>query len=207
MTPYAYRFTSPMVAAAGYKAADLMLTGLKDGSFAVEVLTEKGRELLKKSGAKKAPETISVSMDKSKASVKNKLTIKRDPMTLPMFLNGREKDPVFDKRALRCFSCGSCVMVCPTCYCFDVGDEVELSLEKGVRFRTWDGCMLQGFAQVAGGHNFRKKPEDRLRHRIFRKTKYLFEKFGLPGCVGCGRCGHACTSGIASPAEILNEMS
>jgi len=207
MTPYAHRFTSPVVAMAGYQAADLMLTGLVDGSFAVEVVTEKGRALLPKKGAVKAAEPVMKAMEKAKGAVKNKLALNKDPRTLPAFLNNREKDPVFDERAKRCFSCGSCVMVCPTCYCFDVVDEVELSLKKGVRTRTWDGCMLQGFAQVTGGHNFRKKPEDRFRHRIFRKAKYLVEKFGLPGCVGCGRCGHACTAGIASPVEVLNEMA
>jgi ferredoxin len=204
---YAYRFTTPQITQVAYKTADLMLVDLKDGSLAVEVVTAKGKNLLAKARAIKATEPVIKKMEKAKTRVKVKVVLNKPPASIPQFLNGREKDPVFEKRAKRCFSCGSCVMVCPTCYCFDVTDDVDLSLKKGVRARTWDGCMLQGFAQVAGGHNFRKKPEDRLRHRIFRKTKYLFEKFGLPGCVGCGRCGHACVAVIASPAEVLNEMA
>ena len=205
-TPYAHRFTSPVIHGFAYKAADLMLVDLKDGSLAVEVVTEKGKKLLGKA-AKKATEAVINKAEKLKNAIKNKVKINRPLPDIPAFLTGREKDPVFEKRAERCYSCGSCVLVCPTCYCFNVVDTVDLPLAAGERFRTWDGCMIQDFAQVAGGHNFRKKAADRLRHRIFRKTKYLIERFGLPGCVGCGRCGHACTAGIASPAEILNEMS
>jgi formate hydrogenlyase subunit 6/NADH:ubiquinone oxidoreductase subunit I len=96
--------------------------------------------------------------------------------------------------------------VCPTCYCFDVQDEIDLSLATGNRVRTWDGCTIENFATAAGGHNFRAKAADRLRHRMFRKGKYLMERFGLAGCVGCGRCAKACVADIANPVDIIGEM-
>jgi formate hydrogenlyase subunit 6/NADH:ubiquinone oxidoreductase subunit I len=205
--PYPYRFTSSMVTQGeAYLSADAMLTDLKDGSYAVELVTDKGKKLFAKSKAKKATEAVTKKMEKAKIAVKDKIKLKMDVHEVPKFLEGKEKHPVYDNRVTRCYSCGSCVLVCPTCYCFNVADELELSMKKGTRSRTWDGCMLQDFAEVAGGHNFRKKPEDRFRHRLFRKTKYLLERFGVPGCVGCGRCGHACITKIASPAETLNEM-
>ena len=42
----------------------------------------------------------------------------------------------------RCLSCGSCSMVCPTCYCYDVADDVELGSRAGKRSRSWDSCLF-----------------------------------------------------------------
>jgi NAD(P)H-flavin reductase len=42
---------------------------------------------------------------------------------------------------------------------------------------------------------------------MFRKGKYLLERYGYLGCVGCGRCGIACLTEIASPAEAFNALA
>jgi ferredoxin len=104
---------------------------------------------------------------------------------------------IWDAVARRCYSCGACNLVCPTCYCFNVYDETEMNLADGERRRRWDGCQLRDFAEVAGGENFREQAAQRLRHRIFRKGKYMKEQFGEFGCVGCGRCDRHCTSSIS----------
>jgi Fe-S oxidoreductase len=96
-------------------------------------------------------------------------------------------------------------MVCPTCTCFDVQDEVELNLRDGVRCRLWDSCQLGMFATVAGGHNFRAQRAGRVRHRFLRKGKYQREAYGLPGCVGCGRCAAACLVHI-TPVDTFNTL-
>jgi formate hydrogenlyase subunit 6/NADH:ubiquinone oxidoreductase subunit I len=57
---------------------------------------------------------------------------------------------------------------------------------------------LDTFAEVAGGENFRKERSSRLRHRFFRKAKYIYEAFGRKGCVGCGRCDRNCVAEINS---------
>ena len=97
-------------------------------------------------------------------------------------------------------------MVCPTCFCFDVQDEVAPSLAEGERYRRWDGCVLADFARVGTGENFRNDKASRFRHRIFRKGKYILERYGLPGCVGCGRCAISCLAEIASPLEAFNAV-
>ena len=81
-----------------------------------------------------------------------------------------------------------------------------MNLKEGERYRQWDGCMLADFAAVAGGGNFRKDRESRFRHRMYRKGKYVPERFGKLGCVGCGRCASACLAEIASPAETFNML-
>jgi len=108
-----------------------------------------------------------------------------------------------------CFSCGSCNIVCPTCYCFDVQDEWGLGACDGKRGRKWDACLTAEFSEVSvqgGAENFRFSKGDRFRHRIMRKAAYLNDKLDGPACVGCGRCSGACTADIANPATVINRI-
>jgi sulfhydrogenase subunit beta (sulfur reductase) len=206
--PGAYRFTSSMVKPEEpYSAADAFLVDLGDGSFALEIVTDRGREFFSAIKATAASADTKAKAEKMKTAVKDSVSpaIKRDG--LPSFLEGKEHHPVWETRGAKCFSCGSCVTVCPTCYCFDVLDELDLSLASGTRVRQWDACVLEPFAVCAGGHNFRKKAADRIKHRLYRKQKFLLEKFGLPGCVGCGRCKKACVPDIAFPPDIDEELA
>ncbi|MBF0562846.1 MAG: 4Fe-4S dicluster domain-containing protein, partial [Alphaproteobacteria bacterium] len=62
---------------------------------------------------------------------------------LPDLIASQWKSPVWEKHVERCFSCGSCNLVCPTCYCFNIRDDCDLSDTcSGQRTRTWDSCML-----------------------------------------------------------------
>lgn len=106
----------------------------------------------------------------------------------------------------RCVSCGNCTMVCPTCYCFDMYDEVRLDMSGGERDRVWDSCQLEDFAKVAGGENFRKERSSRQRHRYLRKFDYPVRKYNKFFCVGCGRCTRTCMAGI-SLLETINELA
>jgi ferredoxin len=130
------------------------------------------------------------------------------PAEWPDLLKKSYDHPVWEEKSQRCFSCGSCNLVCPTCYCFDVHEDVNWDMEHGERKRSWDGCMLRDFATVAGGHNFRKKKVDRYRHRYYRKGEYVPDKIGGEiACVGCGRCIGACVAKIANPVEIFNRLA
>ncbi len=126
--------------------------------------------------------------------------------TLPDLLERSYDSLLWQATARRCYSCGSCNLSCPTCYCFNMFDEQELALGTGERKREWDGCQLRSFAEVAGGHNFREAPASRLRHRIYRKAKWVKEREGIAGCVGCARCDRACTAKISS-VEIYNQLA
>jgi heterodisulfide reductase subunit C len=144
--------------------------------------------------------------DKNIATL-NKHQLECKPSFLPKLLEKAYHHPIWEEKAELCYSCGSCNQVCPTCYCFDVQDEVNWDLKTGCRYRAWDGCLLQNFATVAGDHNFRKKRADRFRHRLYRKGKYVPSKIGGQiACVGCGRCVSACTSHIANPVDIYNTI-
>ena len=114
-------------------------------------------------------------------------------------------DAVYQQYAEKCFSCGTCNLVCPTCYCFETKDELNLDGISGNKSRHWDACMNPGFAEVAGGHNFRAESSDRQRHRIRRKFDYLPKRFEQTFCTGCGRCGRQCTTGI-DIFDIVNDV-
>ena len=205
--PFKHRFSGSMITDEHYQTADLMLVDMGDDVYAIEVVSDEGRALLRESAAVTADEHTIESLEIRKHVIQDEVHLSMPKKDLPAFLQKQQQSKVIDRRADRCFSCGACVLVCPTCYCFHVEEEVDLSLQAGRRTRSWDGCMMEGFASAAGGHNFRETPANRLRHRILRKGRYLPEHFHLPGCVGCGRCAEACVAGIASPLEIINEMN
>ncbi|MBN1698847.1 MAG: 4Fe-4S dicluster domain-containing protein [Spirochaetales bacterium] len=200
---FKYRFAGSVVKGVQpYKAADLMLADMGDGNYTVEIVTEKGRAYL--SSAVQKPFTYSLEeLENAKKRIKDDQKIPVPIEMSPDFLVKNHGHPVWEVFGEKCYSCGSCVLVCPTCYCFDVLDEVDLDLKNGKRIRVWDGCMLENFATCAGGHNFRKTKAARFRHRIFRKGVNLPLKYNYYGCVGCGRCAHACTSSIAGPVKVL----
>ena len=115
---------------------------------------------------------------------------------LPSQFDASYEAEMWNRLGRRCFGCGSCTMVCPTCFCFDVSDRVELNLKEGARVRKWDSCQLVDFALVAGGHNFRPTISSRVRFRIYHKFWIEPEQISQIGCVGCRRCTRACPADI-----------
>ncbi|MDD5459434.1 MAG: 4Fe-4S dicluster domain-containing protein [Phycisphaerae bacterium] len=210
VTPSKDGFASTMGTATVKDGFDCLLTDIGDG-FVAQAATEKGEALLKKAaGAKDATaqdlQKRQQVWDKNKKGL-NKHELKCGPEYLPKLLDRAYDHPVFAEKAETCFSCGSCTQVCPTCYCFNVQDDVNWDMKTGERQRAWDGCLLDGFTKVAGDHEFRKSREARFRHRIYRKGKYVPTKIGGQiACVGCGRCVSACLPDIANPVNIYNRL-
>jgi ferredoxin len=191
---------------------DLYWTKISPAAFLVEVGSAQGEEMLTQ--GKKHHFQLSTPAEREAARrEKNRIAALSARRGLnfpwqetPKVLSRSWDSPLWEERARTCLSCGSCVLVCPTCYCFDVQEEVDDLLQTGRRYRAWDGCMLAGFASIAGGHNFRSSAWQRYRHRYFRKGKYIFDKIGELGCIGCGRCVQACTADIANPMAIFNTL-
>jgi len=168
--------------------------------FAVEIGTEAGEQLLadygdaREASAEEAQQKDELQESKIKHFA-DRLNFESDE--LPGLLGDAYDHDHWEELEDRCFACGSCTNVCPTCYCFNVVDEVNFALTEGERIRHWDSCQLAEFARVAGGENFREDRGARQRHRFMRKGKYLFERFGALGCVGCGRCIRTCPASIS----------
>jgi ferredoxin len=128
-----------------------------------------------------------------------------DASELPSLMAVSYKSPLWDELGNKCLACGQCTIVCPTCYCFNVVDDVSMDGQSGERKRVWDSCQLDEFARVGTGENFRKNRSQRQRHRFFRKGKYLPDNHGELGCVGCGRCARACLVDI-TPVGVFNAL-
>jgi hypothetical protein len=191
---------------------DVFMTKI-GGGYLFETLTEKGKALLPCASFQKATSSqIDEAAKTNKAtndSCKKKLKHSSDDISKKVRASFKDT-AIWDSLSENCFSCGSCNVVCPTCYCFDVQDEWNLDQVSGTRVRKWDSCMLREFSTVSlgGGHeeNFRETAATRTRHRVMRKTTYLNDRLGGPACVGCGRCSVACVPDIADPVEIINKI-
>ncbi len=185
---------------------DLHLTDLGD-AYAVEIGSEAGADLLQYASTSTPSEGNVQRLNAvlSEKWPKFPYRLNFDVSDLPSLLNMSMKSPLWNELGDRCLACAACTNVCPTCFCFDVRDEIELDLRHGQRLRRWDSCQLDEFATVAGGHNFRKNRASRQRHRFMRKGKYILEAHNHLGCVGCGRCARACLVNI-TPVGVFNEL-
>lgn len=205
-----YAFAGQMDAVRVREGFDLSFTAV-NGRYVVAVGSDRGLDLLNAFSTAKPAHQADVEMYYAvEDEVARKLTnwsARFRHEDLPRAIDAGMKHPIWKEQSERCLSCGSCNLVCPTCYCFDVQEEVALTLTEGERVRVWDGCVLEDFASVAGGENFREHRESRYRHRFLRKGKFVAEKYGVAGCVGCGRCSIACLPDVANPIEIFNALT
>jgi len=206
-----WSFWASMDAASVKSGYDLLLTDIGD-KYTVEVHTEKGKTLIHKHAHDAADATQSDidARNKFRENIQNlckadrKINAAANEIT--ELVRKNYKHQIWEDQAKKCYSCGSCNLVCPTCYCFDVQDDIELDLKHGSRSRIWDGCLLDGFAYVGSGENFREHRADRFRHRILRKTVFVPDKIGELACVGCGRCSEACLPDITDPVYLINKL-
>ncbi len=124
---------------------------------------------------------------------------------LPSFLDIEFDSPIWAKWGDKCLNCGTCAMVCPTCYCYNIEDRPYTDLRGTSRKKQLYSCNLVDFAEVAGGHNFRPKNGDRLKYRYYHHYLGFAENANQQICVGCNRCGRACLADI-NPKDVINDL-
>ncbi len=185
---------------------DIFLSDLGDRYFA-RVATPKGNDILEKytdavEAAQKDFKDYDNFMDNYRSKFNNDVHIKSFYDNFELVYNNEE---FWNKVAKNCFSCGSCNLACPTCFCFNVKDDIELNLKDGSKTREWDSCMMPEYGLVAGDHNFRPNKENRLKQRYRCKLKTFYDKYGQYSCVGCGRCIEVCLVNI-DIAEDVNSV-
>ena len=170
-------------------ASDVLLTEV-DGGYYVEVLSDKGREALAGAPLEDGgPHQEEAERRQTEATTRVKEAF---PGGKDVKISAKrfESDQFWQEAAAKCLSCGACTYLCPTCYCFNITD--ELGVERGERVRSWDSCMFAHFTLEASGHNPRGTKSQRLRQRVGHKFVYYPEKYGEQACSGCGRCIRLC---------------
>lgn len=191
--------TSVGLAPDSVKGSDILLSPLKSGDFAAEVLTEAGNRI-----AASLPDLFEKYSGGNilKAEVKQKFS--HDLVTKK--LAEAFEHPFWVENSLRCLGCGACTYVCPACACFDIQDEAKG--KNGKRYRSWDSCGFGLFTLHTSGHNPRSVQSQRWRQRIMHKFSYMPERNKSLGCVGCGRCSNSCPvdMNIAEQLEVLQSI-
>jgi sulfhydrogenase subunit beta (sulfur reductase) len=176
---------------------DLFMTDIGNKYF-IRVATPKGMELLSKFA--KVSEALTADFNAYNEFTDNYLGKFKASADVSNFHENFEitysKNELWDRLSKNCFSCGSCNLVCPTCFCFNVKDDMKIDLKTGIKSREWDSCMIPDYGLVAGGHNFRPVRANRLKQRYRCKLKTFVDRFGSYSCVGCGRCVEACLAKI-----------
>jgi len=182
---------------------DLFLTDLGETWFA-EVLSAEAFELLRKLPTREPDEKEHRRFLRGVKEREQAFTCEVDTTDLTKILDLEFQSIAWKEWGDKCFSCGTCANVCPTCYCYGVTESVDLDLCGGRQTRQLYSCNLIDFAEVAGGHNFRPATETRLKYRYYHKHRGFVEAFEEALCVGCGRCGEACLAEITVPAVIAS---
>jgi len=184
------------------KGYDLNLSKEAD-DFIVEVGSERGRNLIaeNKELFSKAGETQIKSRDQKREAFKNSLKSQVLEKETPDKKNvtGSIKKSygvtgIWEHFASTCIECGGCNHCCPACHCFLLSDQKKDSIKA--RYKSWDACLYNTFAKVAGGANPRRHLYERLRNRFDKKFEFFPNVLGVFGCTGCGRCIEACPGKI-----------
>jgi sulfhydrogenase subunit beta (sulfur reductase) len=120
---------------------------------------------------------------------------------LPGLFYERYEHPNWDQVASRCLSCSNCALVCPTCFCHSMVDQMDLEGSQAERWRSWDVCHMLDHSYIHGGW-IRTSTRSRYRQWLTHKLATWIDQFGCLGCIGCGRCLVWCPVAIDLTAEI-----
>jgi len=184
------------------EGADLTITEL-ESSFLIRALTPAGRAVLEGISSR---EPLPAELEEERrllleASEKVRGHLRTEELPQKLLLN--LKSDYWQDVAKRCLACGSCTMVCPTCFCYDVVEELSADGSSCTRVRRWDVCFREGFSAIHGVP-LRASVAARYRQWLMHKFSYWTCQFGTFGCVGCGRCIVWCPVGIDIREEVRN---
>ncbi len=188
---------------AGTEGVDVLLTEV-DGGFAAEAFTPKGEQLLSADSFVEGQSDLPEAAAAAKAAAESLVDVPFQLEGLREALRSGFESPRWRELSMRCISCGTCTYVCPSCYCFNINDEIVEG--TGERFRCWDNCFNPMYTLETSGHNPREAKYTRFRNRFNHKFWYYPEKYHSLLCSGCGRCIMHCPTRI-DIREVLRTMA
>ncbi|MFC2173997.1 4Fe-4S dicluster domain-containing protein [Acidobacteriota bacterium] len=183
---------------------DLFLTDLGERYFAA-IDSDRGFNIIQQVESREITERDTEDYLERRRQIVAGFTDHVNVRNLPNLLDIEFESKVWEKWGDKCMSCGSCAMVCPTCYCYGVTERVSMDFRSGEKIKELYSCTLADFAQVAGGHNFRPDRATRLKYRFYHQHRGFVESYEESKCVGCNRCGRVCLTGI-NPKDIIRNL-
>ncbi len=188
------------------RGLDVALYDLGD-KYIAKSLTEKGEKALAAMGGNDVSAAELAAIEKLTPDTNAPQAAPTDKIKEKV-VNDLFDSTMWEDIANGCINCGACTFLCPTCWCFDIQDEIHK--REGDRLRIWDSCMFPLYTLHASGHNPRGKKVQRVRNRFMHKIKYYLDKYekGIM-CVGCGRCVEACPVNIdiRRVCELMNNFT
>ncbi len=182
--------TSPGSSPSDSSGMDVMLIEIEEG-FLVESVSEAGEKLMQNTKSlQEATEEDRIEAENSRRAALEKVIRKIDVKeTSDRLKQCFDNEEFWQQIAAKCVSCGICTLLCPTCYCFDINDQV--TDEGGARFRSPDSCSFSIYTRMPV-ENPRSEKWKRVRNRVCHKYQVYPMLYDNIACTGCGRCIRLC---------------
>ncbi len=183
---------------------DLFLTDLGDRYF-VAIGSDRGYAILSDAATDEVTDDDKRDYATARKRVGGRPQTDIQMQNLTTLLDIEFESDVWRQWGSKCLSCGNCAMVCPTCYCYGVQEDVSMDFSSSTKVKKLYACNFRDFAEVAGGHNFRPDQGTRLKYHYYHQHRGFLEAYEEPKCVGCNRCGRVCPVGI-HPVGVIRDL-
>jgi formate hydrogenlyase subunit 6/NADH:ubiquinone oxidoreductase subunit I len=183
---------------------DLSLTEVIDERqhyFLFEIGTKRGQAISDALQLRPATETERDLAYKHVERTIEKMIRKVDNANVHALLENSHDYKRWDEVATRCINCANCTNSCPTCFCSDTEDIVNVDATHVDRWQSWESCFNLSHSYIHGG-SIRNSAQSRYRQWLTHKFGTWWDQFGVSGCVGCGRCITWCPVGIDVTEEL-----
>lgn len=183
---------------------DLSLTEVIDERqhyFLLEIGTQRGQAISDALQFRPATEAESGLACEHVERTIEKMIRKVDNANVHALLENSHDFKRWDEVATRCINCANCTNSCPTCFCSDTEDIVNVDATHVDRWQSWESCFNLSHSYIHGG-SIRNSAQSRYRQWLTHKFGTWWDQFGVSGCVGCGRCITWCPVGIDVTEEL-----
>ncbi|MBU1130939.1 4Fe-4S dicluster domain-containing protein [Patescibacteria group bacterium] len=176
---------------------DIFLEKMKDGKFLIYSGSQKGQRILEKNKIRDYENIQFAGLIQEEGPDKRMLELQQK-------MKKSFNNKVWDELDKICLACGKCSIVCPTCFCYDISDEV-LAKNEVKRLRKWGNCFYPEFTEIAGGFDFTDTVKKKIHFWYEHKFVRIPKEYKVPGCVSCMRCFKVCPVAI-NIIEVLKKL-